>query len=178
MRAVRLNFEALELLGVATMAENGHEISLDSEVFTRRSALKKAAGAGVAAGLVWSAPKIEGLTLRPNYAAAMTAGGSFMFDATPGMNGGSTVAICPGAGPNGSQQGSLQFSYQLFANNANVKIRVRTPFGDARADQVTFSPSSFLPGGLTGGGAGGFSAAGTPALLDQNTKVTVFYNCA
>jgi hypothetical protein len=43
----------------------------------RRSALKKAgAGAGLAAGLVWTSPRIEGLTLRASYAAAASAPGT------------------------------------------------------------------------------------------------------
>lgn len=39
---------------------------------TRRELLT-AAGAGAAAGLVWTAPRIEGLSLRPRYASAMSA---------------------------------------------------------------------------------------------------------
>lgn len=43
-----------------------------TEQLDRRAAIKKAAIAGAAVGAVWSAPKIEGLSLRPNYAAAQT----------------------------------------------------------------------------------------------------------
>jgi len=37
---------------------------------SRRDAIKKAAAAAATAGVVWTAPRIEGLSLRPNYAAA------------------------------------------------------------------------------------------------------------
>jgi len=40
---------------------------------SRRDAIKKAAAAAATAGLVWSAPRIEGLSLRPNYASAGSA---------------------------------------------------------------------------------------------------------
>jgi hypothetical protein len=53
--------------------ESGDEISLKGS-FDRRSALKKAGVAAGAAGVVWSAPKITGLSLRPDYASAATTG--------------------------------------------------------------------------------------------------------
>jgi hypothetical protein len=45
-----------------------------SKEIDRRSALKKAAVAAGAAGVVWAAPKVEGLSLRPAYASAGTQG--------------------------------------------------------------------------------------------------------
>ena len=41
---------------------------------SRRHALKKAAVGVAVGGAVWNAPRIEGLSLRPNYAAAASAG--------------------------------------------------------------------------------------------------------
>jgi len=40
----------------------------------RRAAIKKATTGAVVAGVVWNAPRIEGLALRPNYASAGSAG--------------------------------------------------------------------------------------------------------
>jgi hypothetical protein len=52
--------------------ESSSAEQLDPKVVSRRDALKKAAiGAGIA-GAVWSAPRIEGLSLVPDYAAAGT----------------------------------------------------------------------------------------------------------
>lgn len=42
----------------------------DDSPIGRRDAIKKAAIGATAAGVVWSAPRIEGLSLRPAYAAA------------------------------------------------------------------------------------------------------------
>ncbi len=42
--------------------------------FDRRDLLKKGAIGAGAAGVVWAAPKIEGLSLRPDYASAGTSG--------------------------------------------------------------------------------------------------------
>lgn len=79
------------------MDEQNHEISdgdadcpeTDNE-HSRRDLLRKAAvGFGVAAG-VWVAPKIEGLSLTPDYAAAGTVRGTFNIKRTqtpcPGGN--------------------------------------------------------------------------------------------
>lgn len=48
----------------------------DPALIDRRSAMKKAAAAAAAAGAVWSAPRIDGLSLVPDYAAAGTYSGS------------------------------------------------------------------------------------------------------
>lgn len=40
------------------------------ELTSRRELMKKAAVGATAAGIIWSAPKVEGFSLRPNYAAA------------------------------------------------------------------------------------------------------------
>ena len=59
---------------------NGHSGSDASDTIGRREAIKKGAIGAAAAGVVWSAPRIEGLNLRPNYAAAASgAGGPFNF---------------------------------------------------------------------------------------------------
>lgn len=48
----------------------------DAALVDRRSAIKKAAVAAATAGAVWSAPRIEGLSLVPDYAAAGSFTGS------------------------------------------------------------------------------------------------------
>jgi hypothetical protein len=50
----------------------------DQGVIDRRRAMKLAAGGGVAAGAAWMAPKIEGMSVSPNYAAAATCGSGSM----------------------------------------------------------------------------------------------------
>ena len=55
--------------------------AVGDEPMNRRAMLKKAAVGASAAGLVWSAPRVEGLSLRPNYAAAASgAVTSVVFD--------------------------------------------------------------------------------------------------
>jgi|GEM_PF-5098891 len=53
------------------MSNHSEEVE-DSRELGRRSVLKKGLVGGAAAGVIWSAPKVEGLTLRPNYALAMS----------------------------------------------------------------------------------------------------------
>lgn len=45
------------------------------ESHSRRALLKKSVAAAGAAGVVWSAPRVEGLSLRPDYAAAQSGTG-------------------------------------------------------------------------------------------------------
>ena len=47
---------------------------------SRRDLIKKGAAASLVGGLVWSAPKIEGLSLRPSYAAAASGAGATVVD--------------------------------------------------------------------------------------------------
>lgn len=55
-----------------TESDDGNETTDPARV-ARRDALRKAAVAAGAAGAVWAAPKVEGLSLAPSYAAAATA---------------------------------------------------------------------------------------------------------
>ena len=57
-----------------SMTQNNDEHDDHSERINRRSVIKKGVVGAAAAGVVWSAPKVEGLSLRPNYAAAQTGG--------------------------------------------------------------------------------------------------------
>ena len=49
-----------------------HDDSVHADALDRRNLLKKTAAGAAAVGIVWSAPRVEGLTLRPNYAAALS----------------------------------------------------------------------------------------------------------
>lgn len=50
-------------------------------IISRRDAIKKAAVAGGVVGAVWTAPKVQGLSLRPNYASASSTVVSASWDA-------------------------------------------------------------------------------------------------
>ena len=52
------------------MADTGNNAQ---NATTRRDVLRKGAVAAGVAGVAWSAPRVEGLSLRPNYAAAQSA---------------------------------------------------------------------------------------------------------
>jgi len=43
---------------------------VQSDQIGRRDALRKAAAGAATAGIIWSAPRVEGLSMRPNYAGA------------------------------------------------------------------------------------------------------------
>ena len=47
-----------------------HDDSVHADALDRRNLLKKTAAGAAAVGIVWSAPRVEGLSLRPSYAAA------------------------------------------------------------------------------------------------------------
>ena len=80
-----------------------------TERLSRRDAIHKAATGAVVAGVVWSAPRVEGLSLRPSYAAAFSGAivsQNFVFDFdTPGTK----FADAP-------------------LGTGNVRIRMRTRF--------------------------------------------------
>lgn len=84
------------------------------DVHGRRDVLKKAAAAGITAGVVWSAPRVEGLSLRPDYAAAQTGGGA-SFDLTLSASGHAIVVASGGIDglPPGLFSADMYFS--LFA---------------------------------------------------------------
>ena len=65
-----------------TEAEEGVESADESGIerrMARREALKRAAAGGAVGGAVWVAPKVEGLSLVPNYAAAGTGAATARF---------------------------------------------------------------------------------------------------
>lgn len=57
-------------------SEDATDEPREQALIDRRAAMKKAAAAAAVAGAVWSAPRIEGLSLVPDYAAAGTFAGA------------------------------------------------------------------------------------------------------
>lgn len=50
------------------------KLDVDDHRASRREAIKKAAAAAAVSGVVWTAPRVEGLSIAPDYASAMTGG--------------------------------------------------------------------------------------------------------
>ena len=108
------------------MAEQGGSTEGSDETegtapgFDRRNLMKKGAAAVGAAGVVWAAPKIEGLSLRPDYASAGTrgpgndtpvGGQNYTFDAAFFVGGGQNVTR--DFGPGG------KFNFNMQSDGAN-----------------------------------------------------------
>lgn len=145
----------------------------------RRAAIKKGVAGAVAAGVVWSAPKIEGLSLRPNYAAASSAGGgpgqftvnipipAGTFDTTidaPGIDGINIVR---------SDSGSADIDFRAGGQ----------PFLNL-GDQFAIPSANLTPGDwfLSLGGINADGGANnlfiSSADLNTSGSLTVTYNCA
>ncbi len=78
---------------------------VDEARSSRRDAMRKAAMGAAVTGAVWASPKIDGLSIVPDYAGAGTGTGSFTFttrtaDAAPTYydDVGDEVPACPGSG--------------------------------------------------------------------------------
>ncbi|MEM7091665.1 MAG: hypothetical protein AAF567_01585 [Actinomycetota bacterium] len=68
---------------------------------SRRELIVKSAAAATVAGVVWSAPRIEGLSLRPSYASASSGGsGQFIYNSSLGQSNYSATGspCCLGSG--------------------------------------------------------------------------------
>ncbi len=123
------------------------ERSEDSATDSRRSALKKAAAAGVAGAAVWAGPRIEGMSIAPNYAAAGTGTTDLI---TFRLNGNG-----PGlGGANNYMNAAPSPTYTITANGPsdNQAIILTAPLG-AAGDAVWTFPSGLdtdgpaIPGG-------------------------------
>lgn len=101
-----------------------------------RRELLTAAGAGAAAGLVWTAPRIEGLSLRPRYASAASGTcETFSVDIfNQGSTGGGTYPFMG--------TGTFSASTAGDPNQLHFEIRWRPSLG-GNWDGPTFSASSF-----------------------------------
>lgn len=126
------------------MAENPqdqHQELDDSSSTSRRDALKKAALGGAAAAAVWSAPKIEGLSVVPDYASAGT-------NTTPVI----TIRL-NGNGPgllggNNFMNVAPSPAYTVVQNGPsdNQTIQVQVPLGPAGNATYTLPPGQDTDG--------------------------------
>lgn len=139
----------------------------DDSRIDRRAALKKAGAAAVAAGVVWSAPRIDGLSLVPDYAAAGTAavaaitfnwnsdgpgaaGGSNRFSPRPGLGGYTMNGTCPGPGITanatlglvGNATLTLPGATQADGNafTGSVTFNIDPPFNKCQITAASFGP--------------------------------------
>ena len=124
---------------------------------TRREAIRKTVVGGAVAGVVWSAPRVEGLSLRPDYAAASSSGDlretfTFTFNSP------------------GRQDAERPFG------NGNLKVTIRTRFSVVVGDPLsssfgfaditsTYNGDRFTAPGFSSGSANPiqWQSNGTPA---------------
>lgn len=128
----------------------------------RRSAMKKAVIGAGAAGIVWSAPRIEGLSLRPTYAAAAsgtTCTVELMFD---GLGFRSSPNPCPGVSVVGASLTAGGLSAFLSTGNGQAfNACVPTP-------AASFSPAFSFSTSCN------FNLNGAPPLP---TTLRLTFNC-
>ena len=94
------------------------ESNEESGLVDRRAMIKKTAVGAAAAGIVWSAPKVEGLSLRPSYAAAGTGGGGNTDFAAVSVPGSATQSLGGG-------------NVQVTLNNFNQFTRLNVVYNGA-----------------------------------------------
>lgn len=119
----------------------------DAERLKRREAMRRAAAGAAVAGAAWAAPKVEGLSVLPDYAAAATGTGSFTFttrtaDAAPTYydSVGDDVPACEGSGGShwNVRSPDNPGSTSINAGNTNGTARsVTGPIGPAGSATMT-----------------------------------------
>lgn len=140
---------ALEMHNDDARAPKGAEVSAesadDSQAVDRRSVIKKSAAASVVAGVVWSAPKINGLSLRPSYAAAASTTSSFAVTLNSPSGSGLFASPVPSPPVSNFNSGFIsargpakELEIQLFADVATCLIT-----------GVAISPASWVLGSQT-----------------------------
>lgn len=110
----------------------------DETAVSRRDAIKKAAGIGAAAGVVWAAPAVNGLSVVPRFAAAATGDEPIVVSGTAakssGCFSGATIGGDDRFFTNLGDDGWFGFYFQgctLF-NTESVALDVQsTPIADA-----------------------------------------------
>lgn len=149
-----------------------------SERIARRDALKKAATGAAVAGAVWAGPRVEGLSLAPDYAAAGTASAitkTFIIDA--GQSDGPTSVNNDngGAGTGCDGGGGVIYGNDWAAVSpaSNPGITVTSPQPNARntainMDYVVPSPPSSV-------NVDALIPAGWDADLNSTQKVTMTF---
>lgn len=102
-------------------ALTGGASSSDAAQAARRDTLKKAAAAAGVAAATWVAPRIDGLSIRPDYAAAGTARGTFgPFQKNLGPNNGTSNFNVPT--PAGTEPISAVYSGDDVNGNITVSF--------------------------------------------------------
>lgn len=111
---------------------------------TRRDALLKAAAASSVAAAVWAAPRVDGLSLRPDYASAGTVRGTFSFSRNANENAAVPYAVPVAGGGNETIVATYAHTPGTGTGNINVSF--------ASMDQPFNSNCKVI--GATGGGGG------------------------
>lgn len=113
----------------------------DDPRIARREAMRKAAIGAAVTGAVWASPKVEGLSVLPDYAAAATGTGSFTFrtrtaDAAPTYydSVGDEIPACPGSG-------GSHWNVRTPDNPGNTSINSGNTNGTARSVTGPIGPA-------------------------------------
>jgi hypothetical protein len=137
--------------------------SASSERIDRRQAIKKSIAGAAAAGVVWSAPRIEGLSLRPNYAAAASVTSSTLaFDY-------SSLSI--------RNNSSLNCMGDIFASAflGSINIGLTVPGGTVTINAVDGSPPLNATSVLNSPAS---VASYFGSEMPNEGRITLTYDCA
>ncbi len=159
---------------VADTEEDVSELASDAGRIARREALKKAAAGGVVAGAMWMAPRVEGLSLVPDYASAGTATGLtkvFTID-TGGSDGPASINSDNGGALTGCDNGLPPIygnDWAAVSPASNPGITVVSPQPNARNAAINMSYA--LPSAA--GTVNALIPSGWDADLNVNRTVTM-----
>lgn len=155
----------------------------DATRVARREALKKAAVGAATVGAVWAGPRIEGLSLVPDYAAAGTAHGiTKVFTISNASSDGpaSVDNDNGGAGTGCDPYGGLIYGndWAAVAPSSNPGITVVSPQPNARNGNINMTYAVPSTNNLTPGPAGNINAlipSGWDADLNNAEVVTMSF---
>ena len=164
-------------------ASDAEEAGLDAERVSRRSALKKAAAGAATMGAVWAGPRVEGLSLVPDYASAGTVHGltkSFTIDS--GQSDGPFSVNSDNGGAGTGCDGGVPPIYgndwAAVSPASNPGITVTSPQPNARNNTINMTYPLPANNTLHPGPAGTVNAlipAGWDADLNVNRTVTMSF---
>lgn len=134
--------------------ESGEAVGGDPGVddrTARREALKKAAAGAVVAGAVWAGPRVEGLSMLPDYASAGTASGitkDFVIEAGNSDGPGSVDTDNGGVGTGCDEPTGLIYGqdWAAVAPASNPGITVTSPNPNARNSAINMDYVVPAPG--------------------------------
>ncbi len=127
---------------------------------SRRDALKKGAAFVGTAGVVWSAPRVEGLSLRPNYAAA-SSGPCSPFNGTLRVSRTVTSDTSPNGRVTVNRRGVTATLQTVFA----LDCAVNSFYRDATWTSTPNSGNVF--------GVGSIGIVFEPAVSSQSCQITI-----